>query len=85
MYATINPGGKPNSYKPSRKPDFTPVTPIDEFTMKENIIPDDIWLTLQNEPARNSVIQLKDMVSWFKVSRLLRTKLPSVLLDFSMV
>lgn len=42
MYATINPGGKPNSYKPSRKPDFTPVTPIDEFTMKENIIPDDI-------------------------------------------
>ena len=58
---------------------------MDEFAMKENIIPDDIWLTLQNEPARNSVIQLKDMVSWFKVSRLLRTKLPSVLLDFSMV
>ena len=85
MYATINPAAKPNSYKSSRKPDFTPVTPIDEFAMKENIIPDDIWLTLQNEPARNSVIQLKDMVSWFKVSRLLRTKLPSVLLDFSMV
>ena len=75
IYATSNPTGKPKS---------SDVTPINDFAMKEKITFDDIQLTLQNELARGSVIELKDVVSWFKINRILRTKLPSLLLDFSM-
>ena len=60
------------------KPDFTPVTPLYEFAMKEKIILDHIRLTLQNELVRGSVIELEDVVSWFKVSRILLPKVPSL-------
>ena len=75
IYATGNPTSKPKS---------SDVTPINDFAMKEKITFDDIRLTLQNELARGSVIELKDVVSWFKINRILRTKLLSLLLDFSM-
>ena len=75
IYATSNPTGKPKS---------SDVTLINDFAMKEKITFDDIRLTLQNELARGSVTELKDVVSWFKINRILRTKLPSLLLDFSM-
>ena len=37
-----------------------------------------------NDLARGSVIELKDVISGFKVSRILRTKFPSLFLVFSM-